>query len=58
MGPSADFRVPKGSTKQQTLIWIDQKEEERKKNDLKQNDFKDDLLNKAVIKKIDSHINK
>jgi hypothetical protein len=56
MGPLADLRVPKGQEKVNQLKWIDEENPNtRKKDDLRENDFKDDLLKKPEIKKIEIH---
>lgn len=56
MGPLADLRV-KGERAKQALFWIDQKDKSRanQKDGLRENDFKNDLLNKEVIEKVISH---
>ena len=55
MGPLADFRAPKHSKVAQ-LKWIDQVDKTRSgKEALKGNDFKDDLLNKKTLQKVQSH---
>jgi len=47
MGPLANFKPPKGHQKVQKLMWIDQVDKSRqgKPDALKNNDFKNDLLN-------------
>lgn len=56
MGPLADLRVPKGQEKVMQLKWIDDvNPDTRQKNDLKENDFKDDLLKKPTIDRIEIH---
>ena len=56
MGPLADLRVPKGQEKVNQLKWIDEENPStRKKDDLRENDFKDDLLKKPVINKVEIH---
>jgi hypothetical protein len=54
MGPLADFRVPKDHIRQQALKWIDDKQENQDTG-LRANDFKDDLLVKGRIAKIEVH---
>ena len=63
MGPLADFNrgMKNGGTKKRYAIrWIDEIEKERagKREGLKINDFKDDLLRKKKIEKIDIHRSK
>ncbi len=56
MGPLADLRVPKGQEKVNQLKWIDEENPNtRKKDELRENDFKDDLLKKDVIQKVEVH---
>lgn len=58
MGPLADLRVPKGQEKVNQLKWIDEENPStRKKDDLRENDFNDDLLKKPVISKVEVHRN-
>ena len=63
MGPLADFNrgIKNGPTKKrQAIKWIDEVEKERagKKDALKLNDFKDDLLKKKKLEKIEIHRHK
>lgn len=60
MGPLADFNrgMKNGAQKKRYAIrWIDEIEKDRagKKDGLKLNDFKDDLLRKKKIEKIEIH---
>lgn len=63
MGPLADFNrgLKNGLPKKRYAIrWIDEVEKERagRRDGLKLNDFKDDLLRKKKIEKIDNHRSK
>ncbi len=57
MGPLADFRIPKGHQKQQTLKWIDEVDK-NKPDGLRVNSFEEDLLRKKDPPKIKIHYEK
>mmetsp|Transcript_34663 Transcript_34663/g.53068 ORF Transcript_34663/g.53068 Transcript_34663/m.53068 type:complete len:96 (+) Transcript_34663:781-1068(+) len=59
MGPLADFRIPKGHTKQQTLKWVDEVDKTKQgKDGLRVNNFEEDLLRKKELVKIRTHYDK
>ena len=55
MGPLADWKVDKDAARAKpALTWIDQNDKGRA-DGLRENDFKNDLLNKEKVEKVTSH---